>query len=243
MIRAGIAPLASRLFTAFLAALTGALLLASCSTFSSGAAGPEERSAAPSTTSGNLSRVQQKLIEGAEQFVRTGDLTARGRSFASDCTGTVLAIYWYAGIDLVSPLSRYSGNGVKRLHSYLQDLNLIYSSRYPSPGDIIFWDNTYDRNGDGHVNDPYTHAGMVLSVAKDGTIEYVHYNYRRGVVTARMNLLQPHVYTVERNGNRIILNSPMRMKGAPASDNTLASELLRSFGKGYRIPRDLSQAP
>jgi hypothetical protein len=211
---------------------TALTLLASCATYPPP---EEERAPAPGLTS-----VQQKLVEGARKFVQTGRLSARGRSFRKDCTGTVLAIYWYAGIDLVSPLSRYSGNGVKRLHSYLNDLNLLYTPRLPAPGDIVFWDDTYDRNGDGLVNDSFTHAGVIISVNENGTVKYVHYNYRRGIVIERMNLHRPHVHTEKRNGKRVIINSPMRMRGAPEYDKTLASELIRNFGKGYRIPRDLS---
>jgi hypothetical protein len=33
------------------------------------------------------------------------------------------------------------------------------------------------------------------------------------------------------------------MRGAPKYDKTLASELVRNYGRGYRIPRDLSLAP
>lgn len=216
-------------------------LFASCATVP----GPERGRATDerlekSADTGELTPVQKQLVEGAEKFVRTGELTARGRTFRKDCTGTVLAIYWYAGIDLVSPLSRYSGNGVKRLYSYLEDLNLLYSPELPAPGDIVFWDDTYDRNEDGKVNDPYTHAGVVVSRAGDGTVRYIHYNYRRGIVVERMNLYRPHVHSVKRNGERVVLNSPMRMRGSPKYDKTLASELIRSFGMGYRIPRDVS---
>jgi hypothetical protein len=220
------------------------IFLAGCASFTPAPEGPEIRSSGERQSAAEgLTRVQRRLVEGAERFARTNDLTARGRRFRKDCTGTVLAIYWYAGIDLVSPLSRYTGNGVKRLHSYLADLDLLYTPRMPAPGDIVFWDDTYDRNQDGRVNDPFTHAGMIVSVADDGTVEYVHYHYRKGVVVQRMNPLRPHVYTTEINGKRVVINSPMRMRGAPKYDKTLASELVRNYGRGYRIPRDLSLAP
>lgn len=47
------------------------------------------------------------------------------------------------------------------------------------------------RNEDGRWNDELTHAGVVVGVDRDGTITHVHHNYRRGVVTARMNLRAP----------------------------------------------------
>jgi hypothetical protein len=36
-------------------------------------------------------------------------------------------------------------------------------------GDIIFWDNTWDRNGNKRFgDDPLTHAGIVISIDEDG---------------------------------------------------------------------------
>jgi hypothetical protein len=231
----------SRHLPAAAASLILLLLLSSCATFSAREErGREEAPTGERSAAEGLNSVQKRLVEGAEKFVRTGNLEARGRSFRKDCTGTVLAIYWYAGIDLVSPLSRYTGNGVRRLYRFLEDLKLLYRPELPAPGDIIFWDDTYDRNEDGQANDAYTHAGMVVSVSGSGTVEYVHYNYRRGIVIERMNLLRPHVHTEKRGNEVVVVNSPMRMRGAPEYEKTLASELIRSFGKGYRIPRDLS---
>ena len=81
-----------------------------------------------------------------------------------DCTGTVLAIYYYAGIDLARDFNKYSGNGVTRLYKSLQAQKLLYETRYPVTGDIIFWDNTYDRNEDGRWNDTLTHVGITAGV-------------------------------------------------------------------------------
>ena len=160
-------------------------------------------------------------------------LVIGGRRFNADCTGTVLAIYWYAGIDLASPLARYSGNGVTRLYRFLEEEQALYSTRRPKPGDIIFWDNTYDRNDDGQANDYLTHTGMVVAVEEDGTVHYVHHNYRKGVVFARMNLYKPGVYTEVVDGEQRIINSPMRMRGSPNFDKWLASQLTRSFGRAW----------
>ena len=100
------------------------------------------------------SEVQRLLGEGARRMIGRRHLVVRGRTFPYDCTGLVLAIYWYAGIDLARDFAQYSGNGVARLYRSLERQNLLYSSTRPATGDVIFWDNTYDRNGDGAWNDP-----------------------------------------------------------------------------------------
>ncbi|MBN2510008.1 MAG: CHAP domain-containing protein [Spirochaetales bacterium] len=173
--------------------------------------------------------VQRQLIECANAIRGSKSLNVRGRSFTFDCTGVVLACYYYAGIDLTLAFPDYTGNGVSRIYNYLKDNRLTYTTQSPEPGDIIFWDNTYDRNADGKENDPLTHMGMVVHTDGEGQISYIHANYRKGIVFEQMNLTRPDVYM---EGTRII-NSPMRMKGQKPSPRWLSSHLVKSFGRGY----------
>ena len=59
--------------------------------------------------------VQEILAEGAGYVLGKDSLDVRGKKFALDCTGVVLAIYHYAGLDLTRDFAKYSGNGVIRL--------------------------------------------------------------------------------------------------------------------------------
>jgi hypothetical protein len=181
------------------------------------------------------SEVQRLLAEGARRVIGRRHLVVRGRSFPYDCTGTVLAIYWYAGIDLARDFARYGGNGVARLYHSLEKQNLLYTSTRPATGDIIFWDNTYDRNGDGAWNDTLTHLGMVLDSRPDGAIQYVHLNATRGIVIEHMNLLEPDQHKKLVRGTMRILNSPIRLKeqGKPHPPQWLAGQLYRVLGMGY----------
>lgn len=183
----------------------------------------------------DLSDTQKKLVEGAYEIIGREKLFIRGKSFGMDCSGIVLSIYWYAGIDLTKAYNDYSGNGVTRIYRYLEDKDLLYRTIMPAPGDIIFWDNTYDKNEDGKPNDLLTHVGMVVDVDNNGNIEYIHHNYRKGIVLAKMNLNNPDTYAETMNGEQIIVNSAMRMKGSPGFDKWLSSQLYRQFGMGYLI--------
>ncbi|MBN2048800.1 MAG: CHAP domain-containing protein [Spirochaetales bacterium] len=210
------------------------LLLVSCATIP-----PPSESGSSTPAEGDLSKTQALLVEGARSVLGKDRLVIRGKEFRIDCTGVVMAIYYYAGIDLSPAMSAYSGNGVNRLYSYLREKKLIYRADIPAPGDIIFWDNTWDANEDGVYNDYLTHTGMVVEVDKTGLITYVHHNYSKGIVTEYMNLTDPDTERATRKGEIVIINSPMRMRGSPPAPEgqRLASHLAKSFGKGYLLPR------
>jgi len=212
--------------------LAGLPLMNGCRTMLS-EGGPEVREGSPGRSTGDLTAIQEKLVEGARFIEGKQEIRVNGRSFNADCTGAVLAVYWYAGMDLGAPLARYQGNGVTRLYRFMEDEQLLRETHHPEAGDIVFWDNTYDRNGDKKPNDFLTHTGVVVSVDEDGTIHFLHHNYRKGVVMARMNLLRPRVYTEKKNGKEYEVNSPMRMRGSPDFDKWLASELTRNFGRAW----------
>jgi hypothetical protein len=180
--------------------------------------------------------VQEKLLEGADKMLGKTETVVRGKKFEADCIGTVRAIYYYAGIDLAADFELYSGNGVARLFKILKSKKLLYKTELPQPGDIIFWDNTYDSNGDGKRNDPLTHVGMVTGVGEDGTIDYIHQDYQTGIVTARMNLLKPDIFSEKRGDETVILNTPIRMKkGKRYKGEYLSGQLFRIFGRGYLL--------
>lgn len=188
-------------------------------------AGGSGSDAAPLRPTGG-SEAGREVAEAALDLVGQRNLTVGGRRFNYDCTGTILAAYYSAGYDLATHFGGYTGNGVSRLYQMADDRGTIRSRAPLRPGDIVFWDNSYDMNGDRRWNDELTHAGIVVNIAGDGTVTYVHHNYRRGVVTATMNPRRPS----DRE-----LNSPMRMKSHRwrASDPWLSGELYRAHGALY----------
>lgn len=154
-----------------------------------------------------------------------------GKAYPSDCTGAVLAMYDHAGINLLEFFPQYQGNGVSRIYQHMQDKNLLHRRSTPEVGDLIFWDNTWDRNEDGLWNDSLTHIGVVIDTRSDGTIVYAHMNYRNGIVAEYMNLQYPDTYMEDGT----IVNSPMRMKGEPEGEKWLASQLFRGFGQAWKL--------
>lgn len=172
-----------------------------------------------------VSEAQRLIAEGGRTLAGGKALVVHGVSYPLDCTGLVRAAYGFASIDLAYRFDDYAGNGVRRLYETLRDDGLLYAVRYPAPADLIFWDDTYDADGDGRPGDELTHVGVVLSVAPDGSVEYLHYHYRLGPIIERMNLVRPDDTS----------NATLRMRGSPDGPGTNAAQLFRVFGKGYLL--------
>lgn len=170
-----------------------------------------------------LDSTQAALQSAGLALVGVRHLEVGGRRYAMDCTGVVLAAHHSTGIELLPLLSAYPGGGVERLHAAAEERGLLVAD--PAPGDLVFWDDTYDRDGDGRWNDPLTHVGLVVAV-HGSRVEYLHHSYRRGVVIGTMDLSAPD--DRERN-------SAMRMKGtAQPGDPRLSGQLFRAYGRAWK---------
>lgn len=113
------------------------------------------------------------------------------------------------------------------LHRAVQKSGTIYHSKTPVVGDLVFFHNTYDANGDRRNNDWYVHVGVIESVDRNNTI--VVLSYRDGAVQRdRMNLTHPHEPRLEGE----IINSTLRnaQKNDPAYTQYLAGQLFAGFG-------------
>lgn len=184
-----------------------------------------------------IHKIQNLLKEAAYKYLGKESISVRGRNFAIDCSGVVSALYYYAGIDLQKYYGEYTGSGTQRIYNMLSDRGLLDNTWMPETGDIIFWDNTYDKNGNGKKDDALTHIGMVVNIDKFGNIEYIHHNYRKGIVLEKMNIRYKNEHKRKIRGNVIIINSPMKkMEGSGrVKDKWLSGQLYSSFGRGYQV--------
>lgn len=176
----------------------------------------------------NLDNVQIRLVDAAYWARGRNNVSCDGRKFSMDCSGVVSAVYWKAGIDLQVAYPLYTGNGVTRIYRYLEDEKLLYKPDNPAPGDIIFWDNSYDKNDNGKADDELTHIGMVVSVSSDGDVTYIHHDYMSGVIFANMYPPDPS----DRSRN-----SGMRMQslGPTPDGKSTSGDLYRKAGRGWEL--------
>jgi len=156
---------------------------------------------------------RERILETARALVGARSIALDGRKYRDDCTSLPLAAYGAAGIDLFSAAER-GDNGVTAIYRYAQRQGRIYKGGWPVPGDLVFFRETYDLNGDGRINDGLTHVGLVDSVGNDATVVIIH-RVHRGVVRYRMNLNHPDWRTDPETGEPI--NDYLRATGLTAN--------------------------
>ncbi len=168
------------------------------------------------------------IVRTATQLIGARTIEVNGRRVAYDCAGVTRAIYLKHGIDLYQggPGGAHA-NGVRIIHSHIQKQGTFHQGPVVYPGDLVFFDNTWDFNRDGKVNDPLTHVGIVERQEPDGTVVFIS-RVAGAVERYHMNLALPHVHKTD--GGRV-LNDYLRRKDTidPADTDYLTGELFSQF--------------
>ena len=172
-------------------------------------------------------RIDEVLAQ-ARGLLDRHQVQVKGKTFRYDCSGFVRGVFSVLGIDLMSEAGEDGDNGVRLIHHYVGRHGQNHARPIPQKGDVVYFDNTWDKNGNGKLDDPLTHVGVVEEIEPDGTVQILH-RANRGIVRDPMNLLRPHQTTSD--GKRPI-NAILRPKGRrdPAATPHLLSELWAGFG-------------
>lgn len=165
------------------------------------------------------------VARAAAEVVGQDSVKVRGVRYRKDCSGVARAIYAMAGLQLGGRALRRDENDVSILYRWMKESGSVHRDR-PQVGDLVFFDNTYDRNRDGKTNDPLSHVGIVEKILADGTVVYVHH-VSGGILRYRMNLAHPRVRRDDAQGTR--LNHELRRATGDAPART-GAELFRAFG-------------
>lgn len=190
-----------------------------------------------------------RIVEAAAARLHHGPGPFRvgGRRYRADCSGFVAAVYHAAGIPFREALhvgDEDAGSAVVALHRALASSGVLLGREaLPLPGDLVFFHDTYDRNGDGLPDDPLTHVGVVERTGSDGTVTFLHRG-ARGVARGVMSLRHP---ADERGPAGERWNSRLRpaRRDDPPRTRYLAGELFAAFGRfdAARIAAALEGSP
>ena len=170
----------------------------------------------------------KQVSSAAQAFQGKTRLVVGETSHRYDCSGFVMACHDKAGVPLTG--------SVRMMEAQAKNEGVFFqarSSAKPVPGDVAFFDNSYDRNKNGRRDDKLTHIAVVTSVDAEGTIEMMHLG-SKGVVKLWMNLRHPDSY---KGPNGQIWNSFLRVNRKGDNGPRLAGELCVGFASLWRIDK------
>lgn len=169
------------------------------------------------------------IVQSATRLIGARAITSQGQRITYDCAGVTRAIFLEHGIDLYrGAVNEPQGNGVRLIHNHVRQHGTLHRGTNVSPGDLVFFDNTWDFNGDGKLNDPLTHVGVIERLEPDGTVIFIS-RVANAVERYHMNLDQPHVHKTAQGR---VLNDYIRRKLPTDPDHTarLTGELFSFYG-------------
>lgn len=194
-----------------------------------GPEGPGAREAHGCCRLGPPSAAQSAVVKTAASLLGARTIQVGARRVAYDCAGVTRAIFLANGIDLYQRTSAPpNANGVRLIFDHVRRHGRVHAGPIVHPGDLVFFDNTWDYNRDGLANDPLTHVGVVETVERDGTVVFIS-RVADAVERYRMNLAFPHLH---RAADGRVLNDYMRRKRHGDGHHTryLTGELFAAFG-------------
>jgi hypothetical protein len=180
------------------------------------------------------SDLQARLAARGASLLGQGRAAFRvaGQTFNGDCSGFVEAVYALEGIELRRALLAAAPRETSAVAAAWAAAGRTgerwRGGEWPSPGDLVFFDDTWDRNGNGRRDDPLTHLGLVEWVDVDGTVTFLHRG-GQGVARGQLNLRWPDAARAE-DGRP--LNAPLRVRASRGDDApALAGQLFAGYGR------------
>ncbi len=169
-----------------------------------------------------------RVAAAAARFVGAKRLVVEGKKHRWDCSGLVEAAHAASGLSLKGSsanlweLARSSGVLHRRKTS-------------GQVGDVVFFDDTWDRDGDRRLDDDLTHVGVIERVEGKGAYTLVHL-VNGGVQRLRMDLRARHVHT-DPEPPHLLRNDFLRARKKDDRRRTryLAGELWRGFGRLWSV--------
>jgi hypothetical protein len=180
-------------------------------------------------TSVEASSRRAAIVHTASKLVGTTTIQVNGKRIAYDCAGVTRAIFLEHDIDLYDVASPDpKANGVRLIYDHISRHGRLHQGPAVRPGDLVFFDNTWDYNRDGIINDPLTHVGIVERQEPNGTVIFIS-RVAGAIERYHMNLGLPHLH---KTAEGRILNDYIRRREPddPFDAAYLSGELFAGFG-------------
>lgn len=153
-----------------------------------------------------------KISRTALKYVGDTKIMYQGKYYDFDCSGFVrFVILSSTGIDIDKSLPFFTTSKTIDYYNFFKSLGAIKKYGSVKPGDLIFFDNTYDRNSNKKLDDRLTHIGIVIGIDKNtDSIVFADKSKGKPVTLKMINLSKPNTHKITINGIDYEINSYVR---------------------------------
>jgi hypothetical protein len=170
----------------------------------------------------------ERVLQRARRFLGRREINIDGREFHWDCANYLRAAYFHEFDILTYDGAPKTNSGVLRIWYFGKRRGGIHFRKIPLPGDLIFFHQTYDSNGNRKADDYYTHLAIVEKVDRDGTITYMD-RAVNGIARRRMNLFYPDRVRHPTTGKVVNSHVRPRRRWDEKDSKHLSSQLFAGF--------------
>lgn len=172
--------------------------------------------------------LRTKVATTALNYVGETKILYNGKYYDFDCSGFVKFVLLSCGIDIDSKVKIFSFSKTIDYYNIFKLNDRLFREGIVRPGDLVFFDNTYDRNNNKRFDDKLTHIGMVVGVDRNTkSILFVDKSRGKKVTLKSINLSWKNVNKIVVDGTVYEVNSYVRDDDL---GKFLASEVFAGFG-------------
>lgn len=153
----------------------------------------------PSRDSEKKETKRAKIVQYAKGFLN--QKIPKSKHWKQHSSGFVKMVFINSKIPIGRPLQEKNKRGkwlsvTGLIHQYIQENGKLYSDQLPQSGDLVFFNNTFDRNHNKRPDDLLTSVGLVIDVDPDETIHFLYYTKKK-VQIFQLNLKTPKIGVVK----------------------------------------------
>jgi len=181
-------------------------------------------------TLGNHQR--KELVDFALKF--KDKTLPRSKLWRNSSSGFIKMIFLNFKVDITKSKEKKDGKGkwfsmTELIYNFVEENGRLYKSKNYQEGDLIFFNNTYDKDKNGKLNDKLTSIALITKIDKDGTISFLM-NISGKITLKYLNLKIQENKQEEGNEEKVI-NSTLRYF---KKEKLYSYQLFNTFGSIFR---------
>jgi len=175
---------------------------------------------------------REKVVKFAKKF--KGKSIPESNLWRNSSAGFIKMIFLKFNVNITKAEATKSENGkwlrvIELMKNFIKENAKLYTDNSYQIGDLIFFDNTYDKNKNARFDDKFTSIGIIIDIDKEDTIHFL-INVNGKVRLKYMNLKKTE-NKIKKGNEEKIINSSMRFF---KKEKKYSNELFNTFGSIFK---------